>query len=58
MARYVANANRRKREVHDREQADGRCHLDKIKWPVEYEVLDDALANGYDLCAWCLRSRR
>ena len=54
--RYVGNM--RKREVHDRNKAGGRCHLDKIKFPINFASLDTARLENYDLCGHCIRSER
>jgi len=54
--RYVGNM--RKREVHDRNKGDKRCHIDKIKFPVHFGSLDAARLEKYGLCFWCIRSER
>lgn len=52
--RYVGNM--KTREIHDRNKATGRCHIAKIKFPVNFASLDQARLEEYDFCAHCLKS--
>ncbi len=51
--RYLGNAN--KRELHDLKNATPRCHVDEIKSEhrVVFRTEKEALAAGYDYCAFC-----
>ncbi len=54
MARYLGNKN--KTEVHDTSKEKTNCQLREItnKKTFSPDTLDQAHAEGYDNCAWCL----
>jgi hypothetical protein len=51
--RYLGNSN--KHEVHDTKNATDRCQIDKIKpeYRVAFKTEKEALAAGFDRCAFC-----
>lgn len=58
-AKYCANKNPSKKEVHDLDNERTQCQINEIihaGHAVPYDSLVVAHADGYDNCAWCLGS--
>jgi hypothetical protein len=56
-ARYCANKNPSKREVHDLDNENHNCQINEIiaaGHALPYNSLAEAHAAGYDNCAYCI----
>jgi hypothetical protein len=56
-AKYCANTNPSKKEVHDLDKEEKQCQIDEIiraGHAKPYDSLQTAHADGYDNCAYCI----